>query len=424
MKFKKLKAGALQLTIFIVVVIGLLLSAFIILMHTHKRFNIQSGFVIETVKNTDKGINYILQNEIQKYDTISINLKDEGYKTLKVHRDYWGLFEKVTVISKIKSYEVKKVALVGVKQEIENRTALYLKENNRPLVLVGNTKIQGVVYLPKRGVKTGNISGESYNGDRLIYGQKGLSTNFPKLLSETLETVKEINDVVVQNSNQFLDISSTNKIHKNSFLKPLKIIFSTIDINLSNIALTGHIIVQSKTKISIEASSHLKDVILIAPKIEIKNDVKGTFQAFATETITVGTNCKLNYPSVLVLNEQKSTIKNNSSQDLEHIIQINEGSILKGAVVFLGLPNANNYMPQIIINPNVIIKGEVYCNQNLELKGTVFGSVFTNSFVANVSGSIYQNHLYNAKILIDDLESEYVGLPLKNSKKGVLKWLY
>ena len=41
MTWLKVKAGALQLTMFIVVVIALLLTAFIILIHTHKRFRLQ-----------------------------------------------------------------------------------------------------------------------------------------------------------------------------------------------------------------------------------------------------------------------------------------------------------------------------------------------------------------------------------------------
>jgi len=94
------------------------------------------------------------------------------------------------------------------------------------------------------------------------------------------------------------------------------------------------------------------------------------------------------------------------------------------SLLFLEHPKPNNYKPQIVIEENVTIIGEVYCEQNLEFKGNVLGTVFTNNFVAQQSGSIYQNHIYNAKILIDELPQEYIGLPLENSKKRVLKWLY
>ena len=51
----KLKAGALQLTLFIAIIIAVLLTSFILLVHTHKKFNIQSDLIIETLKNADKG---------------------------------------------------------------------------------------------------------------------------------------------------------------------------------------------------------------------------------------------------------------------------------------------------------------------------------------------------------------------------------
>src|SRR5690606_7262137 len=154
----KVKAGALQLTMFMVVVIALMLAAFIILVDTHKRFNIQTDFVLETIDNTNKGIDYVLQNDVNLNDTLAINLDDQDFKTLTVHRGYWGLFEKIMASSKIKSNSFRKIALVGASQPDMDRMALYIEDQNKPLVLVGNTKIQGLAHVPEQGVRTGNIS--------------------------------------------------------------------------------------------------------------------------------------------------------------------------------------------------------------------------------------------------------------------------
>lgn len=90
MMLYKTKAGALQFTMFIVVVIALLLAAFMILINTHKKFNIQTDFVLETVDNVNKGIDYLLQNDLKFNDTVAVKLQDEDYKKLKVYHDYWG----------------------------------------------------------------------------------------------------------------------------------------------------------------------------------------------------------------------------------------------------------------------------------------------------------------------------------------------
>ncbi len=422
MMFFKLKAGALQFTMFVVVVIALLLAAFIILIHTHKTFKVQTAFVIETVNNSNKGIHHALHNNFQLNDTIVVNLKDEEYKTLQVHHDYWGLFEKVTAISKIKTKTFKKIALAGASQPEINRTALYVEDNNRPLVVVGDTKIKGVAYLPKQGIRTGNISGHSYYGERLIYGKEKTSTKLPKLQSETHKHIESITATYKKLSSEyFLDLSKS-RIHKNSFYKPLQVIYDPYSINLSEVTLTGHILVQSETKIIVDASSKLKDVVLIAPKIELRNNVEGAFQAFATKEITVGNHCKLNYPSALILKEKKGTIEATANAKETPFIKVNKGSKIKGIIAYFG--NTKNYKSQVFIDDNTIITGEVYCNRNLELLGAVHGSVYTSGFVANQSGSVYQNHIYNGTIIVDELPEEYVGLTFTNAKKGIAKWLY
>lgn len=421
----KVKAGALQLTMFVVVVIALLLAAFIILISTHKRFNIQTHFVLETIDKTNMGVNLILHNNISLNDTVEIDLKDESYKTLKVCRDYWGVFEKVVSSSKVKTKAFKKIALIGAQQSKIERTALYVEENNKPLVLVGNTEIQGVVYLPKQGVRTGNISGHSYYGSQLVYGPMKESGKLPKILDETIGQINAIqkrSDLV--DLNEFINLKD-KKTYQNSFFNPLQVIYSKEDIILSDISLTGHILVQSETKIIVEASSTLKDVILIAPQIDINDNLKGTFQAIATKGISVGENCDLNYPSALVLKETIENIKSNEGGNYNTktpFITVKKGSHIKGVIVYLG--DTKNYNAQIFIDEDVNVIGEVYCNQNLELLGKVYGSVFTSNFVANQSGASYQNHIYNGAILIDGLPNEYVGLCFENSKKGIMKWLY
>src|SRR5690606_12918036 len=100
---KKLKAGALQLTLGIIVVIALLLASFLLLFHTNKQFSNQSRLIKETLENANKGIDYTLMHDINALDTTTVHLNDEDYKSLKIHKDYWGVFEKVTAVSNIKN---------------------------------------------------------------------------------------------------------------------------------------------------------------------------------------------------------------------------------------------------------------------------------------------------------------------------------
>lgn len=424
MKLIKVKAGALQLTMFIVVVIALLLTAFIILIHTHKQFKIKTNFVIEAVTNAQKGIVYALHNDLLTTDTTSLRLEGTSYKTLTVHKSYWGIFEKIIATSKIKHNVIKKMALVGTHQSAHDRPALYVEEHHKPLVVVGNTTIRGLAYVPEQGVRTGHISGHAYYGTQLIYGSSKTSqSSLPELEKTSEHHLKYTYNIDNLQQDQFLDLSKT-RIYQNSFYKPVQVVYSHSYVNLSGVSLTGHIIVQSNTKIIVDASSQLKDVILVAPEIEIKTGVNGTFQTIATKRISVGKNVILNYPSALILNKKKATKALANQEKKEQCISINSGTKIKGIVTCLGVIDANNYESQIKIASQAEIMGEVYCTQNLELLGTVYGSVYTANFVAKQSGSSYQNHIYNGTIIADQLPEEYIGLPFKQSKKGVAKWLY
>ncbi|MGC1633075.1 MAG: hypothetical protein WA749_13270, partial [Gelidibacter sp.] len=351
----KLKAGALQLTLFIVVVIALLLASFLIFVHTYAQFNVQSNFVIETTQNMNKGIQYALFNDVSLNDSTYIDLEDENYKSLKITRSYWGIFEKITSEAKIKNYRLERSALIGATQPKLERMALYLEDSNKPLVVVGNTKIQGMAYLPERGVRTGNISGHSYYGEQLIYGSTKKSGALPKLVSEFETHLKNIS---TEERINYIDITKSQKF-ENSFSQPVQVVFSPYEIRLEAISLTGHIIVQSKTSIVVAASANLKDVILIAPKVVIKDRVEGTFQVIATEAITIGNKCHLHYPSALVVYNENPQVSDDqfTSESTNNAITIHSDSKLDGVVLWHTVSKPKNYQPQILIDENVLIRG-------------------------------------------------------------------
>ncbi|WP_347922479.1 hypothetical protein [Pontimicrobium sp. SW4] len=421
MRLGKLKAGALQLTIFIGVVIALLLASFILLVHTHKRFNIESNITINVVKNTYRGIKYTLNNEVPLNEEVFVS--DDDFEEIFVERDFWGVFEKITSTSTIKNKTITQIALIGTKQDENNRTALYLKDNNKPLVVVGNSKIQGVAFLPKQGVRAGNISGTSYYGTQLIYGSTWLSHDLPKISREIIENIESL----IRLSSEFPTESYIDQNmmleFKHSFHESKKVLYDLEEINLSNIALTGHIIVKSKKRIIVNASSQLKDVLLIAPEISIEDNVKGRFQAIASKKITVGNNCQLEYPTALVLRDKTMSGKSSDNNE-DTLIHIGSQSVVSGIILYNGDEKQNNFKPQVFIDENTIVKGEIYCNQNLDIRGDIEGTVYANNFIAAQSGSIYQNHIYNASIEVDKLPFKYVGLLFVNSNKEVMQWLY
>ncbi len=416
----KLKAGALQYTIFISVVIALLVFAFIGLTYIQGKLRIKGLFFQEVVYNVNQNFDYLAKHKVPYDEQTIIVVSAENKVATTANKSHWGLFDIATITSTKGKETFTKTALLGGYQQ--QRTGLYLQNTNQPLVLVGNTHIEGKIFLPEQGVKRGTIAGHSYMGQQLIYGSISQSNDeLPKILNTNyLKTV--VNKILSKEDNVFIDLEENTRL-VNSFLEPTKIISSNSSIDLRFIELAGNIVIHSSIKIKVYPSAKLKDVILIAPQIEILDKVSGNFQGLAARKIIVGKNCELIYPTALVLVEKEKATAQNNNEEINQII-INKNANIKGIIAFITKDKTDNYKSQIVLEENTVITGEVYCNQNIELKGTVKGSVYTKGFIANQFGSVYKNHIYNGKILGNDLPQQYCGLLLKNTQQKVVKWLY
>jgi cytoskeletal protein CcmA (bactofilin family) len=418
---KRVSSGALQYTLFVAVLIVLLVSTFLTLSYLQNHFKHSTDFQIQSIQNADIGFQFVSANEIPYEEEKTIELSTDIDSHIVLTKKHWGIFDLLNVQSKVKNSSFQKIGLIGGFQK--EKLALYLKDNKNALVLVGNTEIRGAVLLPKSGVKRGNISGHSYYGDQLIYGATTQSgVNLPAIKNRTYIEQLTKEDIAFKDA-VFMELEEGLKII-NSFNQSTQIYKQQGIVNLRAIQLIGNIIIQSDTLIKIEQSAQLNDVLLIAPKIHIMNQVTGNFQAIASKNITVGSNCNLIYPSVLVLNEEASENSIKNKKDGVTSILINSNTSIKGIVAFLSNDKTSNYMPQIIMEENSEVVGEVYCDKNFELKGEVLGSVYTSGFLAKQYGSIYQNHIYNGSILQNKLPKQYVGLPIENSIPKVSKWLF
>ena len=418
----KIKAGALQYVIFISIVIAIIISSFILLSYLNKQVSYKAQKFQDLVFNTNNAINYAKQKEVTIKDSLILFSFDTITKT-KINSSPWGIFNKTTATSSFKNQQFKKIAFLGGNKE--NKSALYLQETNKPLVLVGDTEIVGKCYLPKQGVKRGNIAGNNYNGKQLIYGNTLRSrSHLPSINNrEYLQNLCKGIIAIPTEAFRLNNSNSDKDVFINSFNDITKHYKSNSVINLKQIAISGNYIIQSDTLIRIYNTAKLKDVILIAPYIDIQAKTKSSFQAFARKGINIANNCELDYPTVLVLAEENKTMPNNYNQE-NHQIIIEPNTTIKGSICFLTDDVGNNHKIQLSIQDNAMITGEVYCEKNTALSGIVNGSIYTNAFITNAYGSIYHNHIYNGKINSQNLPKQFCGLPFKNENKNIVQWVY
>lgn len=412
---KKTKAGALQYVLVISVIIALVVFAFISLIYLQRKLQIKNSLYKEAIQNVQLGFNYLDKINLSYNTPEERQFSENKLEKTILKKKHWGVFDIVTISSSVKNEYFQKIGLVG--SQNNQRDALYLKENNTPLVLVGKTIIKGNVKLPKQGVKSGNISGTSFYGNKLINGNiKTSSTALPIL--KNITHIKELYNRNYTNDNITYFELDTGLNHTQLFSQPTKIYQTDDTVFLSDIKLQGNIVIQSKKTITVASSAKLNDIILIAPTIKILKNVIGNFQAFASKNIVVEKNCNLKYPSSLVLfNKEKIKKENNITF---------KGSTIKGPIVYYNDSYKENtsFDSQVFISKESTIVGEVYCTKNIELLGKVYGSVYASNFITKQFGSVYINHIYNGVINTLKLPSEYCGLPINTTSKKVAKWLY
>ncbi len=413
----------MQFALLISVLIALLLGAFLMLTHMQSFFRLKSLEILQISRSSNQEILKFIQTPQLKKDTLVIQ---EDQTTKKLTSKYYGAWTKVFSEVEIHNQNISKSALVGSKVSTKTPN-LYLANTNSPLVIVGKTRIEGTSYLPKQGIKAGNISGNYYQGSSLYYGNIVESKEtLPELDKNWISYIKALikGEFIDQENN----IPLKNEV-KNSFNTSEQIIYNPGPIVLGAEKITGNIIIQSNTKIVVHPTAILENVLLVAPEIVIMDNVKGSMQMVASKKIQVGKNCHLSYPSSITLLDQNKVFKNSNNTasvvNRNPNILIKTNTLIQGAVVYIPKQTdaQNRIKTDLKIESNSEIIGEIYCQGNLEFQGKIRGSLYTKKFVANQSGSIYLNHIYNGEILKNPIP-DYVGLPFTNTQYSIAKWLY
>jgi hypothetical protein len=419
-----LKASALYIVIIIALVIGLLCSSLIVAAYFYK-IQYQKKFRYDRLANNlGSGINILLASTDTTYaagKTFSLFNNEEDSVSIK--RFFWGVYD----IGAVEAYNQKdtlyKTFSFANTVDSTKWAALYLVDEDRPFSLSGKTTIRGDAYIPKAGVQEAYIDNKAYQGDkRLIIGTRHISEK--KLPQLDADRLKQFEKYAGQNpvGDSALLKKDTVKI---SFLNPTRFVNFKKEVKtIQNIYLDGNVALFSDTTITIDSTAVLKNILIFARAIVVKNGFHGNCQLFATDSISIGRNCRFNYPACLgVLRFQPVIPKANTQAR----IAIGHHTVF-GGLVFSYEKADNPLKPDISIGKHVKITGQVYSQGILELKDTteVDGSVFTNLFYYKNTYTLFENYLINTTINSKALSPYYLTsdlVPVSTKKKKVLQWL-
>jgi cytoskeletal protein CcmA (bactofilin family) len=418
-----IKAGALFYAIVISLIIAITSSALILSAYLsriqYENFEIKRQLDL----NADSGIKLLLskQSLVELNQEKTIDLFNKGIDSVILIRKLWGAYEIVISKAIFKNSTSVRTAQVGFYQDNDHLYSLHLSDKDKPLALCGNTLIKGPAFLPKAGVKRAYIEGQSFSRSLLIEGEiKQSDRTLPKFNSELIENIKTVFfNKSITNNDSVLNIKSelTGDSLNNSFENKTLVFSSSVPIIISGGMYSGNIAVISDKQITVTSSALLKDVLLFAPKIIIEKKFRGNVQVFASDSISIGEEVTLTYPSVIGLISNKPTSTS--------IIVLSKKDTIMGSVFII--KNENDIMGQtrLLISEEAVIFGQVYSNGYVDLKGTINGSLMCDNIMLSTASSVYENHLLNAVIDVSKLPEHYTGINLveESTVKKIVKWL-
>lgn len=417
-----LKASALYLVIVMSLVISVICSALIIAAYIYFS-QYQAKFRADRLQNNlNSGISILLGTRDTIYqEGRSLRLFDGQDDSVYLQKKPWGVYDVCTV----KSYQAKdtlyKVFSVANNIDSAKWGALYLIDEDRPISVSGNTNIRGNVYLPRAGIRPAYVDNEAYTGDkRIVLGETHDSGRKLPPLQE-----KRINGLV----NFFMSLSraepaivKTDSLNI-SFREPVRIFNwgNQVD-TLQNVSLKGNIILYSDTTLVIDSTVSLSNVLVFAKGIVIKKGFHGSCQLFASDSVSVQRDCRLDYPSAIGVIRTRSALS-----ELPEKISIGEHTTVTGTV--FSFEKAAHQLPGIIaLEKKAEIIGLVYSEGILKLKKdvTVRGGIFTSRFLYQSDFTMFENYLISANFDATALSRYYLTsdlIPSAGKKISILQWI-
>ena len=376
------------------------------------------------------------------------NIEIDSSLDVQLSTTQFGFWREILVSAKGIIDSVKVKYLIGVKEDKKSyfHNALILSRPNLRTTIVGQTEIIGNILATTDQFFIGNIFGESAVKKDYHKGEKVIDKDIrSQIIPDSIFEKIKNSFFISKNTTDFdyLEISKSNIGHlfSEANCNISDGFNSTDDISLSNVPshklkvsgkvkfventlLEEPLEIYSNSMIEVGRNCNLSNLLVYSdgPIIIDENCTFKNVQLFSTDSISI-TNSKFNYPSIICLSINDSiSSKQNSMIDIED-------SIVNGSIILMTkTAGLSSNKTKIKINKNSKVQGLLYSENNIELLGEVFGSVFTYNFWFYKEPTEYINWLINVEIDKNKLNKWFLfpGIFEKQGKYQILgeEWIY
>lgn len=406
-----IKAGSLYYAIMICVLVGICCASIMLISHYSRMHALILQTHMEILNTNNSAMNYFLGKvdrlEIsdEKVDLFENGIVSEGNVA------HWGFYKILEVRSVFKNDTITGYGLLGKKNDLES--ALYLVDNDKPLQMVGKAKIKGDVYLPKKGIKKGYITSQSFSSSTFLEGNKLRSGN--KL--PNINNVFLGQDTVGLERKQVSELKNGQVLYNSFGSETLHVLVDTPF--LANQTIFGNVIISSMDSLFIRENNRLEDVLIVAPIVIFEKGFTGSLQVAGTEKVELQEDVILKYPSGVYMAGENAGKRS---------VILNEDSKLLGSIVVSDTKSSKQGTSLVVINKDSELIGQLYCNGSTQLSGSVIGSLSTDNFFLKTKASTYENYIKDGIIDLKSLTKDFIGISLQNHKDandvyGIIKML-
>jgi hypothetical protein len=384
----KLKAGVLQLTLGIGLVICILCAAMIMLVYSTRLLTLKEDLDKRLTSNAFSGVQYgmAVRDQLGLGDSITVDLFGDATDSATIYRKPWGLFEVIVANVNSGQHTRTKSAFVTAKPDEIGMSALLMPESNSPIYMVGDAFITGDAFVPDRKFVSGFLAGKDYERKTFIEGQAMRAPEKMPSLDTTL--LAAVTSFAAGSATPYTFTEITSLPHKPvSFNSRTQLLHRSEGITLSD-SVNGNIIIRSDVSITITERATLKNIVLVAPEIRIEDGFVGSVQCFATKFIHIGAESVLEYPSALTLLPSHN----------DSTIVIDEHSRVTGIVVIPGMNTQTQGASIFHLKKGAVLHGQAYINGRSDIRGSVMGHITTRQFVVSSKDSEYADYLLDGKL--------------------------
>lgn len=388
-----IRASAISYAIVFALFIGLLASSVFFIFSTQKRIEIshtgREHLLLDSRQAIQLGLQKVKVNDSLQF----VHLSGD---TSLIHKSLWGSYLLITSKTFKNQRSVARSALIGSEFEA-SIPSLVIRNGSDGLKIGGETFIEGDVYVPNKRVDRSYIGGKNYTNSELVFGKVEDIKDLHLNLSKSFENVSTVHFTGDMYSKPFESKDTTvSFLEKGIYYQSLEAIQITQ-------RLRGKIIIQSFDSLVVYPQAELKNVILIAPKIYIKQGFVGSLQAYASERILLEDSVTLSYPSTLIMNEQ-----NASSTYEPHSIYLGHNTSVLGGILMTSQQYDFRKQPKLTIQKHGVVAGIVFNCGITEIYGAIIGSLNTAETLTLAGGGSYTNHLLDAIISTKRLPQDFI----------------